>query len=110
LFGWRAVLCPGPASRKRAARSSGQPCRRHRRRRREAMLTVASTAQRLISLGSPPLSTPPPLGGLNDPRGARRWHARLRVAPLYSVDPVLGPDHEANHSLRRQGSEAAGPF
>src|ERR1700760_2909461 len=23
------------------------------------------------------------------------WHARLRVAPLYSVGPVLGPDHEA---------------
>ena len=30
-----------------------------------------------------------------EPRGARRWHARLRVAPLYSVGPVLGPDHEA---------------
>ncbi|MEA2733185.1 MAG: hypothetical protein QOD93_2089, partial [Acetobacteraceae bacterium] len=59
------------------------------------MLTVASMAQRLIRLGSPPLPTPRRLGGLNDPRGARRWHARLRVAPLYSVGPVLGPDHEA---------------
>jgi hypothetical protein len=59
------------------------------------MLTVASTAQRLVRLGSPHARRPRRLGGLNEPRGARRWHARLRVAPLYSVGPVLGPDHEA---------------
>ena len=59
------------------------------------MLTVASTAQRLIRLGHRPSRRPRRLGGLKDPRGARRWHVRLRVATLHSVGPVLGPDHEA---------------
>jgi hypothetical protein len=43
--------------------------------------------------------------GLNEPRGARHWHAKLHVASLYSVSPVLGPDHEA---IIRFGGEAPG--
>ncbi len=42
-------------------------------------------------------------GGLNEPRGAHHWHAKLRVASLYSVGPILGPDHEA---IIRFGGEA----
>ena len=60
------------------------------------MLTVAQHGATLDQVGvTTPSRRPRRLGGPNDPRGACRWHARLRVAPLYSVGSVLGPDHEA---------------
>jgi hypothetical protein len=67
------------------------------------MLTVASTAQRLIRLGSPPFPTLPPVGRFERTEGSPPLARETSRCILVFGWPVLGPDHEA---IIRFGGEA----